>query len=43
MKANPVPDDWCLMGQEDMAEMGMEYMDEDIRKTDQLVHKSSIK
>ena len=43
MKKDPVPKDWCLLVQKDMAEMNLNYTDQDIRNMDQTLYKSTIK
>ena len=43
MKKDPVPNDWCLLVQKDIAELNLNYTDQDIRNMDQTLYKSTIK
>ena len=43
MKADPVPDDWSMLVQQDMSELNLEYTDKDIRNMSPLVYKKIIK
>ena len=43
MKADPVQNDWCLQVQEDMADLNINYTDQEIRNMDQSMYKSIVK